>query len=456
MFANLWWAKFRHCGAAFKAAGPGVGMGCRGDVIGGIRRGRVLAHASARHGPGALSVASICLPLTVFPVIDFRFVIRALLLGFFAVVGVGFWTPAQAHQTAMSTLNVEIRPDAREVDMLLAVSAIDLASFMKLTKQSEGVIEPALRAQLEPQFAAYLSPKLRAQNNGENCPASSEGFVQPDKPMAALFYRKTLTCDAPLGEVTLSNRVLLEEREGYTHYGRIQLGEDIHTTVFNPENPNYTVEVLADTQAMAEQSVFEVVSDFMWLGVLHIVLGPDHVLFVLCLLLAAGSFRRLIKVVTCFTLAHSITLVISALDIFSIAPNIVEPLIALSIIWVAVEIFMAEQRSLGAGEDSAKATGFSDAFVAGKHLFLLTFAFGLLHGFGFSYVLRDEVSLPTGALVPALFSFNLGVELGQIAVVCVAFPLILWMRKQRWGGRGVQALSAAVLAVALFWFVTRI
>lgn len=386
--------------------------------------------------------------------IDTRYLARLLAFLCFVVVGVGFLSTAQAHQTAMSTLTVEIRPEEREVDMLIAVSAIDLASFLELSEASEGVLDDAARAKFEPLFSAYLSPKLRAQNNGVNCPTSAEGFVQPEQRMAALFYRKTLTCTEALGAVTLVNRVLLEDVGGYTHYGRIQLGEDIHSTVFNPDSPNYTVEVLADTQAMAEQSVFEVFSDFIWLGVLHILLGLDHVLFVLCLLLAAGDFRRLIKVVTCFTLAHSVTLVLGALDIFTIAPGIVEPLIALSIVWVTVEIFVAQRRADADGV--AEQTALSHTLVAGKHLFLLTFVFGLLHGFGFSYVLRDEVALPTGALVPALFSFNLGVELGQIAVVCVAFPLILWMRKQRWGGRGVQAISVAIFAVALFWLVTRV
>lgn len=387
--------------------------------------------------------------------ISSRYFICLLAFFCFVTVGVGASSPAQAHQTAMSTLTVEIRPEQREVDMLIAVSAMDLASFLKLSAASEGVLDDAQRTEFEPLFSAYLSPKLRAQNNGQNCPTSAEGFVQPDKRMVALFYRKTLTCADALGEVTLVNRVLLEDVGGYTHYGRIQLGEDIHTTVFNPQSPTYTVEVLAETQAMAEQSVFEVFSDFIWLGVLHILLGLDHVLFVLCLLLAAGDFRRLIKVVTCFTLAHSVTLVLGALDIVSIDPGVVEPLIALSIIWVSAEIFVAQRRSAVAGA-AAGQPGLSHTLVAGKHLFLLTFVFGLLHGFGFSYVLRDEVSLPTGALVPALFSFNLGVELGQIAVVCVAFPLIVWMRKQRWGGRGAQAISVGVFAVALFWLVTRI
>lgn len=401
-------------------------------------------------------------PVRWFPVIMTRniaFVIFCCAVGF---INIFFAPRAQAHQTAMSSLNVEIRPESREVDMLLAVSAEDLASFLKLSAPTDGYLDATKRAGLQPHFLAYLSPKMRALNGGENCPLKTQGFVAPEESMSAVFFRKTLVCERVLGDVSVVNRVMLEAPDGYTHYGQIQLGKDVHTTVFNPDNPRYTVAVVEGAQnpvgatKMADQSVLEVVSDFAWLGVLHIVLGLDHVLFVLCLLLAAGDFRRLIKVVSYFTLAHSITLVISSLDIFSVAPSVVEPLIALSIIWVAVEIFWAQRASASDRSQRELAAPTSNALVAGKHLFLLTFMFGLLHGFGFSYVLRDEIGLPTESLVAALFSFNLGVELGQVAVVCVAFPLIIWMRRQPWGRRGIQAISAGVFIVALFWFVTRL
>lgn len=379
-----------------------------------------------------------------------------------------FSAPAAAHQTAMSTLNAEIRPESREVDLLLAVSATDLGSFLRLDSHGEGFANEAERKRAEPQMALYLNANLRVENDDAVCSTRKAGLVQPERPMTALFYRKTLECAAPLGAVTIHNHVLLKDVGGYTHYGRIQLGEDIHTTVFNPDAPSYTVEVVSGGAAaaeLAEQPLSEVFSTFIWQGTLHIWEGLDHVLFVICLLLAAGNFRRLLLVVTCFTVAHSITLGLSALDILTLAPEVVEPLIALSIAWVAAEIIIAQRRLggvSGAEQANSVATSsedggrFSLPSAAGKHLFAVTFLFGLLHGFGFSYVLRDELQLPTGALLPALFAFNLGVELGQIAVVCVAFPLVIWMRNRSWASRGIQAVSALVLALSLYWIVVRI
>jgi hydrogenase/urease accessory protein HupE len=388
---------------------------------------------------------------------------------FFTLVGV-FWLallvcsgvarPANAHQTAMSTLNVEIRPESREIDLLLAVSAADVATFLKLDPNGDGYLEFSERPQVRAQFEAYLSPKIRVLNNGEYCKPSAEGLVKTDRRMSALFYRETAVCAAPLGELTLVNRVLLADSGGYTHYGRIQLGPDIHTAVFTRDAPTYRIEVVDDGHAMAEQGFFEVFADFVWQGVLHILLGLDHVLFVLCLLLAAGNFRRLLRVITCFTVAHSVTLALSSLNIVTLSPGFVEPLIALSIAWVAIEILLAQADDAGGEEPiesiQPESSRFEMPHAAGTHLYLLTFLFGLLHGFGFSYVLRDEVGLPADALAPALFSFNVGVELGQLAVVCVAFPLIVWMRRKSWGHRVVQLLSALVLAVSLYWLVIRL
>lgn len=376
----------------------------------------------------------------------------------------GIITQAWAHQTAMSTLTAEIRPESSEVDLLLAVSSNDLGDFLRLDGGVEGFASEAERERAQPQMAAYVSSRLKVLNNEAACEVKSEGVVEPERPTVALFYRKTFACDAELGSVTLVNRVLLKDVGGYTHYGRVQLGDDIHTTVFDPNTPTYVVEVVGESgaQQMAAQSLGEVFKDFIWEGTLHIWLGLDHVLFVICLLLAAGSFRRLLLVVTCFTVAHSITLIISALDIMTIAPEVVEPLIALSIGWVAVEIFIAQQKLISARKRDPEAAaasvgeGLALPRAAGKHLMGITFIFGLLHGFGFSYILRDELQLPTGALVPALFSFNLGVELGQVAVVCLAFPLIVWLRPKRWGSRAIQVISALVLLISIYWMILRV
>lgn len=377
--------------------------------------------------------------------------LRAYLMALFTLFGLLLAAPAQAHQTAISTLHVEIRPDDREVDLLLGISPDDLAEYLELDPNGDGYVDQSELPVIKPAVGSYLSEKLAVFNDDRECEAPQPGFVEGPKRMPSLLFRYTAKCAGPLSEVTLENRVMLEAPRGYTHYGRIQLGEDIHTTVFNGDTPTYTVELVDSTEAgedgkvgkdgkisktFAEPSLWDVLAQYTWQGVLHILFGLDHVLFVILLLVAARQLRRLLWVVTTFTLAHSITLVASALELVSLSPSVVEPLIALSIAWLAVELLLDRE--------------------PGKHIFVLTFLFGLLHGFGFSYVLRDEVGLPTDTLMPALFSFNIGVELGQLAIVCLAFPLVAWTRKQEWGRRATAVVATLVLLVALYWFVTRL
>jgi hydrogenase/urease accessory protein HupE len=177
---------------------------------------------------------------------------------------------------------------------------------------------------------------------------------------------------------------------------------------------------------------------FLRLGVKHIWTGYDHLLFLFALLLVCDTFKSAIQVVTCFTIAHSITLAFATLNLVWVSSHVVEPAIAASIIYVGVENFV---RSEGP-----------------KGRWLITFLFGLVHGLGFASVLRDMgvASSTTGVTVP-LVSFNLGVELGQIAIACALLPLI-W-RFRAWNSfrqRGVPICSAVVAALGSYWLIQRL
>jgi len=176
---------------------------------------------------------------------------------------------------------------------------------------------------------------------------------------------------------------------------------------------------------------------FVAAGIHHILIGPDHLLFLVGLLLLGGSIRRLALVVTAFTLAHSVTLSIAALRLFSPPASLVEPLIALSIVCVGVDNLM-----VGGGRDLR-------VWIA--------FVFGLVHGFGFAAVLR-EMDLPARALGWSLFSFNLGVEVGQLFVgVVVASALAAFRDRSEAAGRRLAvAGSVVVVAAGTFWFVQRV
>jgi hypothetical protein len=185
---------------------------------------------------------------------------------------------------------------------------------------------------------------------------------------------------------------------------------------------------------------------FLRLGAEHIFQGADHIAFLIGVLLLGGSFRQLVGIVTAFTVAHSVTLALATLGWVVPPPQLIEPLIALSIVAVAVENLVALRAPLSS-ERVRTAIG---------HRWRLTFAFGLVHGFGFASALR-ALELPRALLAPSLLTFNLGVEVGQLVIVALAWPLLRWLRGV--GGMwpvGVRWASAGVAALGTFWLIQRV
>jgi hydrogenase/urease accessory protein HupE len=184
-------------------------------------------------------------------------------------------------------------------------------------------------------------------------------------------------------------------------------------------------------------SRLEIARRYAVLGVEHILIGYDHLLFLLALLVASRKIRTMLVIVTCFTLGHTVTLALAALDVVTLPPRIVEPLIAASIVYVGLENLLRN------GEPRAR--------------WLLTLLFGLVHGFGFAGVLR-EIGFGTGSSIAVpLLAFNLGVELGQLAVVALVFPLLLILRRRPALARvEVPVASACVVVMGLYWLVQRL
>lgn len=176
---------------------------------------------------------------------------------------------------------------------------------------------------------------------------------------------------------------------------------------------------------------------FAW-GIHHIFIGLDHIVFLLALLLCARSIGDIVKVATAFTVAHSLTLLLSALDVLRIPVRVTESLIALSIIYVAVENYFLKD---------------------GRHRWMLAFGFGLVHGLGFSGSLRD---LLTDRIVVPVLSFNLGIEAGQLAILSVAYPLVRLLQRtpdlaaaEGRRRRLVLAGSVPILLLGTGWLIER-
>ena len=167
-------------------------------------------------------------------------------------------------------------------------------------------------------------------------------------------------------------------------------------------------------------------ASFFLLGVEHIATGYDHLLFVLALVLCGGSLMQLLKIVTAFTLAHSVTLGAAAFDLVTLPSALVEAVIALSIAYVAFE-------------------NLNPRYAVSRR-WTISFAFGLVHGFG----------LPKGSELLALLNFNLGVEAGQVVAVAVVVPLLVWLKRQAWGASATRWVSVGILLVGVGLFVERV
>jgi hydrogenase/urease accessory protein HupE len=215
---------------------------------------------------------------------------------------------------------------------------------------------------------------------------------------------------------------------------RIQLLDgSMHTTVLRPDSPSFVVPEKASKSKVA--------GSYLVLGVEHILGGFDHLLFVLGLLLIVRSTRLLIKTITSFTLAHSVTLAMATLGFVHVPQAPVEAVIALSIIFLATEIVKQHRGETG---------------LTTKAPWLVALCFGLLHGFGFAGALT-EVGLPQSDIPLALLFFNVGVEAGQLMFVAGVLVVTWMIRKMkfRWPAWVEQAPAYAIGSLAAFWFIQR-
>ena len=215
------------------------------------------------------------------------------------------------------------------------------------------------------------------------------------------------------------------------------LNETLAERLISQDSPAISI-VLDSATIAAREDAPQTFVGFLKLGVEHIGTGYDHLLFLFGLLVVARTLKASLLVITSFTLAHTITLAVATFGWFALRPSITEPLIALSIVYVGVENLLRH------GEP--------------KMRWLLTFAFGLIHGFGFASVLRDlGVGASGGGVAMPLLSFNLGVELGQLVIAALALPVFWQLGKREWFKRqAVPVCSVAIALAGAWWFVQRV
>ena len=317
---------------------------------------------------------------------------------------------AAAHQS--SVVYSEITCAGREVAITVQIANGDLYEALGLEKDRAATLEEA-RAGAS-RLTAYLATRLTVENHGHACPGEPDEPDFLDKGSSFFFVQRLrYRCLRSLEEAAITYNLLFDidpRHQGLAHV-RAFGGESEH--VFRSQS-----RTLRLGQPLG---VLDNVRDYLQLGIEHIFTGYDHLAFLFGLLIIAAAvgakgskdeqrdhsgMRRglgyVMRIVTAFTIAHSVTLCASALGWLVLPSRLVESFIAVSIGYVALENILRPEP---------------------RHRFLLTFSFGLMHGFGFASVLK-EVGLPKAGLLWSLLSFNLGVELGQLAVVVLGFPVL--------------------------------
>lgn len=185
----------------------------------------------------------------------------------------------------------------------------------------------------------------------------------------------------------------------------------------------------------------EIIPEFIKLGIEHIVYGLDHVLFVIALILVLPPWRGILRMITSFTLAHSLTFILAGTNTLSISAKIVEPIIALSIAYMAITtVFFKEKK----------------AFQSDYHKLGVIFLFGLFHGLGFAGVFAD-LQIPSNNYLSALLFFNVGIELGQIAIILVTIPFIKYLYEEKLVSKyASKFIAVSISMIAIYWFFERI
>jgi len=334
--------------------------------------------------------------------------------------------PAAAHPVPFSYLDLRI--DETTVEGMLVVHIFDAAHDLAV-EPAERLLDPNVASAQSRALAALLSSRFTVSADGRPLtPRWSEAQVVADRQSLRFALRFPLATRP--GVLSVTARMFPYDPQHQT-FLNIYEGDALTQAILDGGRTGF------EYFSGSRQGAVAVIRKFLPAGIHHILVGPDHLLFLVGLLLLGGSIRQLAVIVTAFTAAHSITLSLAALNIVTPPARLIEPAIALSIVYVG-----ADNLLIKGGRDVR-------AWIA--------FAFGFIHGFGFANVLR-EMDLPARALGWSLFSFNIGVEVGQLLVVSVVATALaaLRARNEAAGRQLAFGGSVVVIAAGAFWFIQRV
>jgi hypothetical protein len=281
-------------------------------------------------------------------------------------------------------------------------------------------------------FAAAVTRHVAVEADGAACSGVPAEIRPPSAGRASIEVVVLYACAAPIRHLSIRDGIDAVLGADHHTIADIQWPGGAKQVVFEKEHRLVSIAITGN--AAPERRAAGTFVSYLGLGVEHILLGFDHLLFVVALILPGGRLLSLVAIVTAFTVAHSITLALSVLGLVTLPTQIVEPVIALSIAYVAFENLTMKS-------------------VVSRR-WAVSFLFGLVHGFGFAGALA-EVGLPASGLAAALVGFNLGVEAGQALVIGVLLPLIIWLQRFPWEPRLTKVSSIAIMAVGLVLLAER-
>ncbi|WP_054025964.1 HupE/UreJ family protein [Bacillus sp. FJAT-28004] len=358
--------------------------------------------------------------------------LRTFLSLLIIVLFFGTSTPAFAHSESMgyssinvkgNEINFELFFDQRDLLVQFDTNKDNNMDNEELSSQKEGIeafLQKDLRIDVDSQPLTMELLSMEAITKG-----ATKGVV----------LQLEFSADEAIEQFYLHYNLVYEDAPFHKSILSVRSGDFFYQDIFEMSRKDIQVTLPeSETGSSAQSDMGSVLWKYFLLGIEHILIGYDHLLFLLSLVLIAPRFKDALKIVTAFTIAHSITLFLVASGSMHVIPSWVEVLIALSICYVAVENLFVQKA---------------------KWRWILTAVFGLIHGMGFAGALAER-GLPEHNLIGSLLTFNLGVEAGQLMILCLLLPCLIWLQRFPWYRKMVISTSCLIFVLAFYWFIQRL
>ncbi len=336
-----------------------------------------------------------------------------------------------AHEPGLSSIEITIKNNELYVSQVFALQDVEFLIPMDIDLDAD--VSDEERDAARPALTKLVLDNLQVRQLETAHIGHERASVKFDQQNNATF---DINYKLPSSsQVTITLNLLTLFPDNHKQYVTVKNDRgDVVTQKMLSKSDN-SIQLNVNSEVKPNKKITDAVIDFIELGIEHILTGYDHLLFLLALLIVTTRLLTAIKIISLFTLSHSITLVLAGLNIVELPSSIVEPIIAASIVYVGVENLFDKIRARS----------------------LVTFSFGFIHGFGFASVLKEmDISTEYGGIIIPLLSFNIGVELGQLLVAMVILSVVTFIKqKQMYSNKVIQSVSILVSCAGMFWLIER-